>query len=602
MQHQATSHMTDPSFRFATLRVARVLSLAAAAGLLAACAGQPSRTPARAADGDAAVTKPVAEDQQTETRETDLPKQDLSGETMYEFLLAEIAGQRGNATLSAQAYADLARKTKDPRVAERATQIALEARMPEAAIESAKVWADAAPNSTRALGAAASLLVNANRVDEAQPYLKRILAASGENRGDGFMQLNRLLGNNPDKGASLSAIQSLAEPYPALAQARFAVAAAAANAGQDDLALKEIREASRLKPDWELAALYEAQLLQKKSNAAAAERLAQYLKQYPKSREARLAYARVLVADKKYPEARGEFERLVKEYPDNTDVVFSIAVLSMQLEDWPTADANLKRLLDLGYRDRNTVRFYLGQISEEEKRFPDALKWYAEVTRGEQFLPAQIRSAQVLSKQGDLDGARKFLQGVNAQSNEQRVQLILAEAQLLRDAKQEKEAFEVVDTALDKLPNNPELLYDHAMLAEKIDRVDILESSLRKLIRINPDNAHAYNALGYTLADRNQRLDEAQELIDKALKLSPDDAFIMDSMGWVLFRQGKTEDGLKYLQRAYTIRPDAEIAAHLGEVLWVLGRRDEARKVWDEALKKTPDSDILTKTVQRFGK
>jgi tetratricopeptide (TPR) repeat protein len=416
------------------------------------------------------------------------------------------------------------------------------------------------------------------------------------------MQLNRLLGNNPDKGASLSAIRSLAEPYPTLAQARFAVAAAAANAGQDDLALKEIREASRLKPDWELAALYEAQLLQKKSNAAAAARLEQYLKLYPKSREARLAYARTLVADKRYPEARGEFERLVKDYPDNTDVVFSIAVLSMQLEDWPTADANLKRLLDLGYRDRNTVRFYLGQVSEEEKRFPDALKWYSEVTRGEQYMPAQIRAAQVMSKQGDLDGARKFLQQVNAQSNEQRVQLVLAEAQLLRDAKQEKEAFVVVDDALEKLPNNPELLYDHAMLAEKIDRVDVLESSLRKLIRLKPDHAHAYNALGYTLADRNQRLDEAQELIDKALKLAPDDAFIMDSMGWVLFRQGKAEDGLKYLERAYSIRPDAEIAAHLGEVLWVLGRRAEARKVWDEALKKTPDSDILTKTVQRLGK
>jgi tetratricopeptide (TPR) repeat protein len=596
--------MTSSSFLRAIPRVVRVLALAAVAGLLTACAGQPAQTgTAQAPDADAAAKKPAAEDQRAaESREADLPKQELTGETMYEFLLAEIASQRGNATLSAQAYADLARKTKDPRVAERATQIALEARMPEAAIESAKVWADAAPDSTRALGAAASLLVNANRVDEAQPYLKRILAASGENRGDGFMQLNRLLGSNPDKGASLSAIQSLAEPYPALAQARFAVAAAAANAGQDDLALKEIREASRLKPDWELAALYEAQLLQKKSNAAAAERLAQYLKQYPKSREARVAYARTLVADKKYPEARGEFERLVKEYPDNTDVVFSIAVLSMQLEDWPTADTNLKRLLDLGYRDRNTVRFYLGQVSEEEKRFPDALKWYSEVTRGEQFMPAQIRSAQVLSKQGDLDGARKFLQGVNAQSNDQRVQLILAEAQLLRDAKQEKEAFGVVDEALDKLPNNPELLYDHAMLAEKIDRVDVLESSLRKLISIKPDHAHAYNALGYTLADRNQRLEEAQELIDKALKLSPDDAFIMDSMGWVLFRQGKTEDGLKYLQRAYSIRPDAEIAAHLGEVLWVLGRRDEARKVWDEALKKTPENDILTRTVQRLGK
>jgi tetratricopeptide (TPR) repeat protein len=586
----------------ATRRLARVLALAAVTGLLGACAAQPSRTTTAQPDAGTAGSKPPADERQAaETQEAELPKQELTGETMYEFLLAEIASQRGNAALSAQAYADLARKTKDPRVAERATQVALEARMPEAAIESAKVWADAAPGSTRALGAAASLLINANRVDEAQPYLKRILEASGENRGDGFMQLNRLLANNPDKGASLRAMQALAEPYPALPQAHFAVAAAAANAGQDELALKEVREASRLRPDWELAVLYEAQLLQKKSNAAASERLAQYLKQYPKSREARLAYARTLVGDKKYPEARGEFERLVKDYPDNTDVVFSIAVLSMQLEDWPTAETNLKRLLDLGYRDRNSVRFYLGQVAEEQKHFPDALKWYSEVTRGEQFMPAQVRSAQVLWKQGDLDGARKYLHQVNAQNNDQRVQLILAEAQLLRDAKQEKEAFGVVDQALDKLPNHPDLLYDHAMLAEKLDRVDILESSLRKLIRIKPDHAHAYNALGYTLADRNQRLDEANELIDKALKLSPDDAFIMDSKGWVLFRQGKPEDGLKYLQRAYSIRPDAEIAAHLGEVLWVLGRRDEARKVWNEALKKTPDNETLTKTVQRLG-
>jgi tetratricopeptide (TPR) repeat protein len=589
--------------RSRVLSVLRVLALAAAAGLLAACAGQPARTTAATPAQDAEAKKAAPEGAATaEAREPELPKQELSGETMYEFLIAEIAGQRGNATLAAQAYADLARKTRDPRVAERATQIAVEARMPEAAIESAKVWADTAPDSTRALGAAASLLVNANRVGEAQPYLERILALSGDNRGDGFMQLNRLLANNPDKGASLRAIQSLAEPYPALAQARFAVAAAASNAGQDELALKEVRAASQLKPDWELAALFEAQLLQKTSNTAASERLAQYLKTYPKSREVRLAYARTLIADKRYPDARVEFDRLVKEYPDNIDVVYSIALLSMQLEDWPVAETNLKRLLDLGYRDRNAVRFYLGQVAEEQKHFPDALKWYSEITRGEQFMPAQIRSAQVISKQGDLAGARKYLQQVNAQSNDQRVQLILAEAQLLRDAKQEKEAFGIVDQALDKLPNHPDLLYDHAMLAEKIDRVDVLESSLRKLIRIKPDHAHAYNALGYTLADRNQRLDEANELIDTALKLAPDDAFIMDSKGWVLYRQGKVEDGLKYLQRAYSIRPDAEIAAHLGEVLWVLGRRDDARKVWDEALKKAPDNETLTKTVQRLGK
>jgi len=582
-----------------------MLAAIAFALALGACAAKPPPT-ARAepdSDEDAPAAAPVARGaDRGATAAADLPKQELTAEMVYEFLLAEIAGQRGNVTLSAQAYADLARRTRDPRVAERATEIALHARNPAAAVESAKIWAEAAPGSTKALGTAATLLVNANRVDEARPYLKQILAASEHNRGEGFMQLNRLLGNVPDKAVALRVVQDLAEPYQDLPQAQFAIAAAASGAGQDELAMKAIREAARLKPDWELAALFEAQLLQKESNAAAADRLARYLKSYPKSREVRLAYARTLVAEKRYPEARGQFEQLVKDFPDNGEVVFAVAALSMQLEDWSAAERNLKRLLELNYRDRNQVRFYLGQVSEEQKRFDEALQWYGEVTRGEQYLPAQVRSAQVLRKQGNLDGARKFLQQVSAQNNEQRVQLILAEAQLLRDAKLDREAFVVLDSALEKLPNHPDLLYDHAMLAERIDRVDILESSLRKLIKLKPDHAHAYNALGYSLADRNLRLDEAYDLIEQALKLAPDDAFIIDSKGWVLYRQGKPAEALKYLERAYSSRPDPEIAAHLGEVLWVLGRREEARKIWSDALKKTPDNDVLLKTVDRLSK
>jgi len=585
-------------------RFARVVPhpLAVAGALALAISPWPPFRAAQAQEPDAQANSAAAVEKPASESLSELPNVELSRELVYEFLVAEIAGQRGNLTLAAQAYADLAKRTRDPRVAERATEMSLYARMPEAAIDSAKVWAETSPTSTRALGTASSLLIRANRLDEAQPYLEKILATQSTSRGDGFLQLNGLLANNPDKATNLRVVQRLAATYPDLAQARFAIAQAAANAGQDELALAEAREAGRLAPDWELAVLYEASLLQKTSNAAAADRLAGYRRTYPKSRDVRLAYARTLVADKKYPEARGQFEQLLKEYPDNTDVVFSVAVLSMQLEDWPSAEANLKRLLDLGYRDRNAVRLYLGQIAEEQKHWPDAMKWYAEVTRGEQFMPAQIRSAQVLSKQGDLDGARKFLQNVNAASNEQRVQLILAEAQLLRDANRSKEAFDVVQSGLDKLPNDPDLLYDYAMLAEKLDRVDLLESSLRKLIQIKPDHAHAYNALGYSLADRNERLDEAKDLIERALKLAPDDSFIIDSMGWVLYRQGRTEEALNHLQRAYAGRPDPEIAAHLGEVLWALGRRGEAQKVWDDALAKAPSNDTLIKTVQRMKK
>jgi tetratricopeptide (TPR) repeat protein len=579
------------------VRAAPLLLVAACVCAIAGCAG----TTPRAADAHDAPAKPAAAaDVPAPVARPDLPNIDLTRELLYEFLIAEVAGQRGNVTLAAQAYVDLAKRTRDPRVAERATEMALYARMPEAAIESAKVWADASPDSSRALATASSLLIRMNRLDEAEPYLQRVLAVQSTNRGDGFLQLNGLLANNPDKATNLRVVQRLAEAYPELAQARFAIAQAAATAGQDELALKEVREAARLAPDWELAVLYEASLLQKTSATLAADRLAGYLKTHPGSREVRLAYARMLVADKKYPEARGQFEQLLKAHPDNADVVFSVAVLSMQLEDWGVAESNLKRLLDLGHRDRNAVRFYLGQVSEEQKRWPDALKWYAEVTRGEQFMPAQVRSAQVLSKQGDLDGARKFLRNVNAANTEQRAQLIIAEAQLLRDANQPKEAFAVVERGLDTLPDQPDLLYDYAMLAEKLERVDLLESSLRKLIKLRPDHAHAYNALGYSLADRSERLDEAKELIETALKLAPEDSFIIDSMGWVLYRQGKTEEALKQLQRAYAGRQDPEIAAHLGEVLWVLGRRGEAQKVWDEALSKAPANDVLLKTVQRL--
>ena len=313
----------------------------------------------------------------------------------------------------------------------------------------------------------------------------------------------------------------------------------------------------------------------------------------------RLAYARTLVADKKYPEARGQFEQLIKDHPGNTDVVFAVAVLSMQLEDWPGAEANLKRLLDLGYADRNSVRYYLGQVTEEQKRFPEALQWYGEVTRSEQFMPAQIRTAQVMSKQGDLTAARKHLQ--SRQRCQQRPARAAHHRRGAAPARREPAEGGVRrrrERRSTSCPNNPDLLYDHAMLAEKLDRIDVLEASLRKVIKLRPDHAHAYNALGYSLADRNERLEEAKALIDQALKLAPDDSYIIDSLGWVLYRQGKPEEALKELQRAYAGRQDAEIAAHLGEVLWVLGRRNEAQKVWDEALAKTPSNDVLIKTVQ----
>jgi tetratricopeptide (TPR) repeat protein len=596
----------NPVFLAAPVRAIRWLAVFALfLALLAGCAAnqpQPVATEAETPsepEGEAPADQPQAAVSESENR-ANLPKQDLTENILYEFLLAEIAGQRGNVALAAQAYVDLAKQTRDPRIARRATEIALYARMNNAAIEAAKIWYQGDPDSQRPLQALGGLLVASSRYDEAAPYLKKLLATAPNGPGNGFVQLTRTLANAQDKAAALKLVQELAADYPKLSQAHLTVAQVAAGAGDDRLALDEVGTALQLQPDSETAVLFEAQLLQKTSPDRAAALLRNFLKKYPAAREARLGYARLLVAQKRFGEARAEFETLMAGAPDNTDMAFAVALLSLQLKDYDAAERYLKRLLDTDYRDKDGVKLYLGQVAEERNDFPEALRWYGGVGEGDQYVQAQIRYAEVLFKQGKLDAARAHLQQAAARNSQQRVQLILAEAQLLREANQPKAAFDLIGRALDRLPNDPDLLYDYAMLAEKIDRVDILEASLRKLIEIRPEYAHAYNALGYSLADRNERLPEAQALIEKALKLAPDDAFIIDSMGWVLYRQGKPKDALGYLQRAFSDHPDPEIAAHLGEVLWSLGKNDEAERVWQDATQKSPVNETLANTIKRL--
>jgi tetratricopeptide (TPR) repeat protein len=529
-----------------------------------------------------------------------LPPQALTETILYEFLIAEIAAQRGNIGLSAQAYADLARRTRDPRIARRATELAIFARMSATAVESARIWLETDPASNRALQTLAGVLLTAGRLDESLPYLKKMLAARGADVADVFTQLARSVSAAPDKPAALRLMRQLAQDYPKLLAARLAVVQAALMAGDESGALQELAQARALRPESEQVVLMEAQIVQRRSMAEAVNVLKAYLDRYPGSREVRLSYARGLVSEKRFGEARVEFQRLGEAFPENAEVVFAGALLSLQLGDPAMAEQQLKRLLDLGFRDKDLVRLYLGQIAEEGKRPEEALKWYAEIEPGEQYLPARLRHAQILLRQGKLGEARAWLQDSEVTGTAQRVQLVLAEAQLLRDAGEIRTGFELLEDALNRMPDNPDLLYEHAMLAERIDKLDILESSMKKLISIKPDHAHAYNALGYSFADRNMRLAEARELIERALKLAPDDAFIIDSMGWVLFRQGELEQALGHLKRAYALRPDAEIAAHLAEVLWTMGRQPEAEVVLKEAGDKHPGSDILLKTIQRL--
>lgn len=526
-----------------------------------------------------------------------LPKQELTGQILYQFLLAEIAAQRGQLGLSSSAYLDLAMSTRDPRIVRRAAEIAFHARQYDAALEASRLWLSLEPESAQAKQMLSTLLLASGHVEELAGSLARDLAAEAPRVGETLMRLIRAFARYPDKLAIQRLFDQLTQPYLGLAEAHMVRAQTAVGAGDAGRARSEIDQALKLRPAWELAALFKAELLPK--GAAQLDFLKTWLAANPAAQDVRLGYARGLVSEKRYEASRIEFRRLLADNPDNPDMLYAVGILSLQVNDVAEAEQQLKHFVEIGRGDLDPARFYLGQIADQAGRPDDALRWYDQVAAGEHALPAKVRAAQVLLRQGKLDEARERLAAArtNAPGDSR---LVVAEAQLLRDAGRHAEAFAFLARMLEVQPDQPEILYETALTAEKLGYMDVMERHLRRLMVLEPDSPQAYNALGYSLADHNLRLGEAAQLIDKALALTPDDPFILDSKGWLLFRQGNPTAALEILQKAFAQKPDPEIAAHIGEVLWALGRHDEAFAVWREATKAHPTNEALAATIKRF--
>jgi tetratricopeptide (TPR) repeat protein len=551
---------------------------------------------------EAASDKTEATEREEVEANARLPSVDLTPRLLYLFLLAEIAGQRGQMASATELYRDIARETRDPRIARRATELALHARRTDMALDAARVWLEVEPDSAQARQTVVSLLAAHGRYDELVSVVAGMLAADPQNVGPNLLRLNRLFARGGDRQAIRTLVETVTAPYLQIPEAHYARALAAFEARDMVTARSAITHALELKPDWEAAALFHVQLIENRAEALAA--LGGFVAAYPQAHEARMAYARALVGEKMYAEARREFGILLEhgasDQDKNGDVIFAVAVLSLQLNDTAQAEKQLHRLIDIGHAEADKARFYLGQIAEEDKRWDESLKWFAQVGRGEHYLTARLHAANVLVKQDKLDLARRQLAEAEVANPRERVQLLIGEAQLLREAGRIADAYDVLTAGLAQQPDQPELLYEIALLAEKMGRADELEKRLRRLIELRPDHAHALNALGYSLAERNVRLIEARELIERALQLAPNDPFILDSKGWVLFRQGDAPAALDVLNTAFTIRADPEIAAHLGEVLWSLGRQVEARQTWEKARLEHPASEALAETIKRF--
>jgi len=527
---------------------------------------------------EAAVEVAVDPEEEAEARaRAALPKQPLTPEILFKFLVAEVAGQRGAIGMSQSAYLDLARQTQDPRIARRAVEVSMFARNQAGALEAARLWAAAEQDSERAQQTLAALLLSEGKFGEAEPILRALLKEDGAN---GFLHLSALMGQLRDTRAALELVERLAADHPALPEARLAVAQAAASAGHFDAAVAALQQADSLRPGWEPGALLHAQILAKTSRPDALAFMRDFLARHPGSREVRLTYARTLVNANQFAEARVEFARLTSDFPRNAEVSFAAGLLSLQMGDLEVARDLLTQTLGYSPRDLDMVHYYLGQVAEQMKQPDAANAHYAEVGSGNYLVPARTRQAALLARAGKLDEARTLLAFTRGENDAQNVRLIQAQAELLRDSKEYAAAFEVLSEGLKRFPDSADLLYDRAMVAEKLERFDMLEADLRRVIVLRPDDAQAYNALGYTLADRNDRLTEAIALLDKALSLAPDDAFILDSVGWAQYRSGNLARAQEFLERAYKIRPDPEIAAHLGEVLRARVQRDAACMQW----------------------
>ncbi len=533
---------------------------------------------------------------------------ELSAEIMYKILVGDIALQRGEPALAARAYFEAAREAQDATLARRATEIALFARQRAMAVDAAQLWQQLDPSSDRARQMV-TMLGQPGASGDLKGDLERLLAdaaASGKTLGDAFLQLNRALSAQPDKAAVYQLVTDLAKPYPGVPEAQLAVAVAGYNTGLSDIEIvaastRAVDRALELRPGWERGVLVKADILAKGSSASAIDYLKAFLVEVPSSRAAASALAQLYIEQERYPDARAVFQRQLDAEPSDRELEYAVAALSLQMRDYGNAERLFDELKKVGFGEPGAVAFYLGEIAEETHRYDEAIARYRGVTVGDRAWLAKLRIASVMGKQGHVASARQYLNTLEPDGRDQETELKQAEAQLLEDAGDYKGAYAVLNEALADEPDSADLLYDAAMVAEKLDRLDEVEARLKRVIELKPDNAQALNALGYTLVDRTPRAVEGLKLIEQAHALAPSDPFILDSMGWAHFRLGNLSESEKFLRRALAERPDPEIAAHLGEVLWAKGERANAQQVWKSQLKETPDNPVLLDTVHRLA-
>jgi len=526
------------------------------------------------------------------------PASELTPDLVYSVLAGQVAKQRGEYRAAFTHFLDAARLARHPELAELAARAALTLDDMAAVQEAADAWLDLDPDSIGAHQLAAYARLEADDVRAATEHLRRIIALAAREGEDGYGQAARLVSKLKVPDRRLKLMETLTSEEPESADAWFARAVVAAGADRHQDAVDAARRASELRPDWNQPRIFLVQLLLSHGDRKEARKtLEGFVTASPNDHGLRLLYAQLLVDEQEFSLARDVFEHMLRNTPKEPDVLFALGVLSLQLEDLEAARDYFIQLRDTGERQDDSA-YYLGQVEELAENSETALSWYRKV-EGEHARDARVRIAQMRAEQGNVQRAQEILQQLRDQWPEDAPMLYLIEAAILAERDLSHEAMEVYDEALDAFPDNPDLLYARGLHALSLNRLDIMESDFKAIIAKDPDHADALNALGYSLADQTERFSEALSYIERALTLKPDDPAVLDSMGWVQFRLGNLEKARDYLRRALDAMPDGEIAAHLGEVLWSMGRRDEAWRTWEDALSREPDHAYLLRVIGR---
>ncbi len=539
----------------------------------------------------------------------------LDSELFYQLLLGELNVRSGEPGAAYSLMLDAARKTNDARLYQRAVDIALQARSGDSALLAARAWKQAQPASIEANRYILQILIALNRIGETLEPLKREVAASeSKDRSAAVLAIPRYFARASDKKLASSMVAQALADYlsaPAVGVAAWTVIGRMRfEAGDVSGALDAARRAQALDARSEHPALLALAMMSPQTPQA--EALVKNHLAGQSQSEVRMAYARALLEGQRYAEAAAQLQLLTTEKPDYAQAWLIRGALEMQHGKPAQAERSLKRYLELALAQRNDAAhpelargltqayLSLAQIAEQRKDYSEAQAWLNRIDSPGELLNAQLRRAAMLARQGKLEEARQLIRSQPEKSAADARLKVAAEVQLLRDSKQYRAAYDVLAQVIARHPDDLDFVYDLALVAEKLGQLEEMERLLRGVIASKPDYHHAYNALGYSLADRNIRLPEARQLILKALEYAPDEPFITDSLGWVEFRLGNLEEAARLLEGAFKAKPDAEIAAHLGEVLWTLGRREQAVSIWKEGAQLNAENETLLETLKRL--